>query len=146
MEKVSFIGKRILSLIIIKSEKKLVLEEDISDVLEYQKVDRSEYPDNILSNCTIFVPEQSVESYKKDKEWGKYNIQPMDVSVYDEDDSNSEQDDYEDLEDDEGASYSHWDNDRDYDNYDYYDNYDWLAEAAGTDDPEVMNDVYWNLD
>ncbi|EGD34688.1 MutR family transcriptional regulator [Capnocytophaga sp. oral taxon 338 str. F0234] len=21
-----------------------------------------------------------------------------------------------------------------------------LAEAAGTDDPEVMNDVYWNLD
>ena len=58
-------------------------------------------------------------------------------------------DDYEDykaFEDDEGNSYSHWDNDRDYDNYDYYDNYDWLAEAAGTDDPEVMNDVYWNLD
>ena len=22
----------------------------------------------------------------------------------------------------------------------------WLAEAAGTDDPETMNDVYWNLD
>lgn len=24
--------------------------------------------------------------------------------------------------------------------------YDWLKEAAGTDDPEIMNDVYWNLD
>ena len=25
-------------------------------------------------------------------------------------------------------------------------NMNWLAEAAGTDDPETMNDVYWNLD
>ena len=25
-------------------------------------------------------------------------------------------------------------------------NTNWLAEAAGTDDPETMNDVYWNLD
>ena len=29
--------------------------------------------------------------------------------------------------------------------YDYYSR-NWLAEAAGTDDPETMNDVYWNLD
>lgn len=28
----------------------------------------------------------------------------------------------------------------------YYDPDDWLRDAAGTDDPEVMNDVYWNLD
>lgn len=34
----------------------------------------------------------------------------------------------------------------DYSYDEYYDSYDWLAEAAGTDDPEVMNDVYWNLD
>lgn len=37
---------------------------------------------------------------------------------------------------------------QDFFNYDYreesYDN--WLADAAGTDDPETMNDVYWNLD
>ena len=37
---------------------------------------------------------------------------------------------------------------QDFFNYDYreesYDN--WLEEAAGTDDPETMNDVYWNLD
>lgn len=38
-----------------------------------------------------------------------------------------------------------------YDNtsYDYdsgYDSSNWLADAAGTDDPEVMRDVYWNLD
>lgn len=31
------------------------------------------------------------------------------------------------------------------DDYDYY-SQNWLAEAAGTDDPETMNDVYWNLD
>jgi hypothetical protein len=29
---------------------------------------------------------------------------------------------------------------------DRYDENNWLAEAAGTDDPETMNDVYWNLD
>jgi hypothetical protein len=29
--------------------------------------------------------------------------------------------------------------------YDYYSR-NWLAEAAGTSDPETMNDVYWNLD
>ena len=38
----------------------------------------------------------------------------------------------------------------DYDNYDdrdyYYNSNDWLIDAAGTDDPETMNDVYWNLD
>lgn len=28
----------------------------------------------------------------------------------------------------------------------YYDRSNWLMDAAGTDDPEVMNDVYWNLD
>lgn len=27
-----------------------------------------------------------------------------------------------------------------------YDDSNWLADAAGTDDPEIMNDVYWNLD
>ena len=92
------------------------------------------------TNCTIYVPKQSVKSYKKNKEWGNYDIQPIRENI-DEDNNDSEQDDYKAFEDDEGAS--HWDNDRD---YDYYDNYDWLAEAAGTDDPEVMNDVYWNLD
>ncbi len=41
----------------------------------------------------------------------------------------------------------------DYKNFDYYDDSDyyynsndWLIDAAGTDDPETMNDVYWNLD
>jgi len=35
----------------------------------------------------------------------------------------------------------------DYDYSDYsYDSDNWLRDAAGTDDPEVMNDVYWNLD
>ncbi len=29
---------------------------------------------------------------------------------------------------------------------DYYDPEDWLSDAAGSDDPEDMNDVYWNLD
>lgn len=34
-----------------------------------------------------------------------------------------------------------------YDHSDYsYDSDNWLRDAAGTDDPEVMNDVYWNLD
>jgi len=37
-------------------------------------------------------------------------------------------------------------NDYDYNYDDYYDSSNWLADAAGTDDPEVMNDVYWNLD
>lgn len=32
-----------------------------------------------------------------------------------------------------------------YVDYDH-ENSNWLAEAAGTDDPETMNDVYWNLD
>ncbi|WP_091147521.1 exodeoxyribonuclease X C-terminal domain-containing protein [Flavobacterium caeni] len=33
-----------------------------------------------------------------------------------------------------------------YDDSDHY-NYDnWLSDAAGTDDPETMRDVYWNLD
>lgn len=32
-------------------------------------------------------------------------------------------------------------------NYDYeYYSENWLSEAAGTSDPETMNDVYWNLD
>jgi len=30
--------------------------------------------------------------------------------------------------------------------YDDYNSSNWLSDAAGTDDPEVMNDVYWNLD
>lgn len=33
-----------------------------------------------------------------------------------------------------------------YDNNSSYDSSNWLANAAGTDDPEVMRDVYWNLD
>lgn len=28
----------------------------------------------------------------------------------------------------------------------YYNDRNWLSQAAGTDDPETMNDVYWNLD
>jgi hypothetical protein len=36
-------------------------------------------------------------------------------------------------------------NDYDY-NYNAYNSSNWLADSAGTDDPEVMNDVYWNLD
>lgn len=28
----------------------------------------------------------------------------------------------------------------------YYNSDNWLIDAAGCDDPEVMNDVYWNLD
>lgn len=32
-----------------------------------------------------------------------------------------------------------------YQDYDQ-ENTNWVAEAAGTDDPETMNDVYWNLD
>ena len=35
---------------------------------------------------------------------------------------------------------------KNYYNDDSYDNNDWLIDAAGTDDPETMNDVYWNLD
>lgn len=27
-----------------------------------------------------------------------------------------------------------------------YNNSNWLSETAGTDDPEIMNDVYWNID
>ncbi|MDV7187951.1 hypothetical protein R3X25_11720 [Lutibacter sp. TH_r2] len=37
----------------------------------------------------------------------------------------------------------------DYVDYDYNDRYNdnnWLIDASGTDDPETMNDVYWNLD
>ncbi|WP_158838314.1 hypothetical protein [Polaribacter sp. L3A8] len=30
-------------------------------------------------------------------------------------------------------------------NYKYNES-NWLEDAAGTDNPEVMNDVYWNLD
>lgn len=33
-----------------------------------------------------------------------------------------------------------------YDGYDNYNSNNWLRDAAGTDDPETMNDVYWNLD
>jgi hypothetical protein len=33
-----------------------------------------------------------------------------------------------------------------YSHYDNNENYNWLEEAAGTDNTEVMNDVYWNLD
>jgi hypothetical protein len=33
-----------------------------------------------------------------------------------------------------------------YDDYDYrYDSNNWLEDLAGTDDPEVMRDVYWNI-
>ena len=37
---------------------------------------------------------------------------------------------------------SHDDNEPDY----YYNSDDWLIDAAGTDDPETMNDAYWNMD
>ena len=38
-----------------------------------------------------------------------------------------------------------------YNSIERYKDYDqvkrnWLAEAAGTDDPDVMNDVYWNIE
>lgn len=35
--------------------------------------------------------------------------------------------------------YIDWDNP-------YHNSYNWLADAAGTNDPEVMNDVFWNID
>ena len=35
---------------------------------------------------------------------------------------------------------------RDYYDDNSYSSSDWLADAAGCSDPEVMNDVYWNLD
>ncbi|WBM74914.1 hypothetical protein [Saprospira grandis] len=48
---------------------------------------------------------------------------------------------------------NHFDNYYSYENYDdyddHYDHYDrnnWLEDAAGTDDPEVMNAAYWNMD
>jgi hypothetical protein len=28
----------------------------------------------------------------------------------------------------------------------YSSDYNWLAETTGTDDPEMMNDVFWNID
>jgi hypothetical protein len=31
-------------------------------------------------------------------------------------------------------------------NYRDFDDSNWLADASGTNDPETMNDVYWNLD
>lgn len=31
-------------------------------------------------------------------------------------------------------------------NRDEYDSRNWLSDASGTNDPETMNDVYWNLD
>lgn len=33
-----------------------------------------------------------------------------------------------------------------YDNREFYSDENWLEEASGTNDPETMNDVYWNLD
>jgi len=30
--------------------------------------------------------------------------------------------------------------------YEEYDSNDWLMDAAGSDDPEMMNDAYWNMD
>ena len=31
-------------------------------------------------------------------------------------------------------------------NQKFYDSDNWLKDTSGTDDPETMNDVYWNLD
>jgi len=42
-------------------------------------------------------------------------------------------------------SYDEYSND-DYDDWSKDMSNNWLAYAAGTDDPETMNDVYWNLD
>lgn len=45
------------------------------------------------------------------------------------------------------ARYSNNYDSDDYDNYyESYSSDNWLVDAAGCDDPEVMNDVYWNLD
>jgi hypothetical protein len=41
--------------------------------------------------------------------------------------------------------WSHIDYDND-DRDDYYDSNNWLADAAGSNDPDDMNTTYWNLD
>ena len=155
-----------------------------------------------LSYCSIFVPEEGMVLYKKDKQWRKYKkiLKPMErwmwyESVeydedeelkYDEDEELKYEEDEElKYEEDEGQEYEEDDEEReerymqayqirnrikkknnkdyeendgdyegyydayneDYSNYSwYYEDYNWLSEVAGTDDPEVMNDVYWNID
>lgn len=50
------------------------------------------------------------------------------------------------LDEDDFANDSLYNNQRDRYEPDDYNHNDWLRDVAGTDDPEFMNDVYWNLD
>lgn len=60
------------------------------------------------------------------------------------------------LEINENKLIKYWSLQNQYEEYDSYNNYhndwmhdmkdNWLSHAAGTDDAETMNDVYWNLD
>lgn len=128
-------------------------------ILTYTESKREEL---FSSSAKLFVPKESVDKYKCDIEWGKYNIQPMDDNM-----SNNERE----VEEEKGKreeekrqgmernkeryvhvdeNYDDFDPYEDVYSYDAYAPYrndkDWLSEVAGTDDPEVMNDVHWNMD
>lgn len=101
--------------------------------------------DNVIltgADTTVFNENIQVILYNRYNEW-------QGIEEYiEEDDSDSDSDDDYNYDTDYIDEY----NDR-YTNYryneysDYYNNeYDMWADIAGTDDPDIINDVYWNLD
>lgn len=126
----------------------------------------------------VFVPEESTDIYRSNKQWCEHNIRPMIIDEWGDDflisdevwDDDEWRDDDEDIErmeiylqrNERNQEDNEWDiyereediYQRDYDSYYedyqnypwYQEDYNWLIGAAGTDDPEVMNDVYWNID
>jgi hypothetical protein len=101
----------------------------------FQKVDWFCITDDIFNKLPIIIAlskENKLDNVKEQKDWLKilvdlHNVKKSKLNV---ENNHTVKKFYDDIHDDN-------------ENY-YYKN--WLAEAAGTDDPEVMNDVYWNLD
>lgn len=176
-----FPGCKSLSSVIIKSKVPPIL----GDPPKYISNSFHRSKRSIELDYTFFVPKESVELYKTDREWCEYdkNIEPMDDRMWDfnewvddeidekfmlaylekikerREKEEREKEKRQRMERDK-EMYGHIDvcyyDDDPYDpyndvyNYDAYapyrNDYDWLSEIAGTNDPEVMNDVYWNMD
>ena len=95
----------------------------------FQKVDWFCITDEIFNQLPIIISlkkENKLDNVKEQKDWLKILIDLHNMKQSKLKNSNI--------------------NIKDSNNNTYFSDINWLAEAAGTDDPETMSDVYWNID
>ncbi|KIA89596.1 hypothetical protein [Kaistella jeonii] len=102
-----------------------ILKNDTYILWCIENVDWFCVPEELLNSLELFVIQKAISGYKENVD----KIQIINSQKLSRIISFQKQDDFNEYED----------------NY-YSSSNNWLIDAAGTDDPETMNDVFWNLD